>query len=138
MRRIALSGLYPPISNVIFPVIESVEHDLLQRLILAKSYTKTFIEVGRSIKLLLDSELDPANFCFYDSIEFSIWIVCVDSLWLAVVLVILFFQGFNLISLSDTILLTLLVTTTLNVLGLAYIILEGLFGKSSHNTFRHK
>lgn len=69
---------------------------------------------------------------------FSIWVVCVDSLWLAVVLVIVFFQGFNLISLSDTILLTLLATTTLNVLGLAYIVLEGLFGKLSHNTVHHK
>lgn len=58
------------------------------------------------------------------------WVVWATSSWLALVLVIVFFQGFGLIRLSTSIVNVLLATTTINVLGLAYIVLEGLFGKS--------
>lgn len=58
------------------------------------------------------------------------WVVWANSLWLFLVLVIVFFQGFGLIRLSDSVMNVLLATTTVNVLGLAYIVLEGLFGKS--------
>jgi hypothetical protein len=39
-------------------------------------------------------------------------------------------QGYGCIKLSNSVMNVLLATTTLNVLGLAYIVLEGLFGKS--------
>jgi predicted anti-sigma-YlaC factor YlaD len=58
------------------------------------------------------------------------WVVWATSIWLGVVLVIIFFQGFSLITLDNTVVNVLLATTTVNVLGLAYIVLEGLFGKS--------
>lgn len=58
------------------------------------------------------------------------WVVWATSIWLGVVLVIIFFQGFSLIKLDNTVVNVLLATTTVNVLGLAYIVLEGLFGKS--------
>lgn len=58
------------------------------------------------------------------------WVVWATSIWLGVVLVIIFFQGFNLIKLDNMVVNVLLATTTINVLGLAYIVLEGLFGKS--------
>ena len=63
------------------------------------------------------------------------WVVALTSTWLILVITIIFLQGFRLVSLENSILIALLATTTLNVLGLAYIVLEGLFGKSKliHN-----
>lgn len=58
------------------------------------------------------------------------WVVWTNSIWLGLVLVVVFFQGFALITLDITVVNVLLATTTVNVLGLAYIVLEGLFGKS--------
>lgn len=61
----------------------------------------------------------------------SHWVVIVDSLWLSAILVILLFN--RCIGLSDTVLLMLLGTTTINVLGLAFIILKGLFEAHEHD-----
>lgn len=60
------------------------------------------------------------------------WVVLTNSAWLGLVLLIVFFQGFGLMALDTTVMNVLLATTTVNVLGLAYIVLEGLFGKSKH------
>ena len=62
------------------------------------------------------------------------WVVWVSSIWLGVVLIILIMCGFKWIELDVVVLNVLLATTTANVLGLAYIVLKGLFGhKSSDN-----
>lgn len=53
-----------------------------------------------------------------------------NSAWLGLVLLVIFFQGFGLMQLETSVANVLLATTTVNVLGLAYIVLEGLFGKS--------
>lgn len=60
------------------------------------------------------------------------WVVWTNSAWLFLVLVVIFFQGFGLVDLQTSVVNVLLATTTVNVLGLAYIVLEGLFGKSKH------
>lgn len=65
----------------------------------------------------------------------SWWVIGVDSVWLASILVILFLNT-QCIQLSDSVLLMLLGTTTVNVLGLAFIILNGLFG--SNETSKNK
>ena len=57
------------------------------------------------------------------------WVMWATSIWLGLVLVVVFFQGFGLLALTSSVLNVLLATTTLNVLGLAYIVLNGLFGK---------
>lgn len=57
----------------------------------------------------------------------SWWVIGVDSVWLTSILVILFLNTKS-IQLSDSVLLMLLGTTTVNVLGLAFIVLKGLFG----------
>lgn len=57
----------------------------------------------------------------------SWWVIIVDSVWLAAILLILTFNT-SYLQLSDTVLLMLLGTTTINVLGLAFIVLKGLFG----------
>ena len=57
------------------------------------------------------------------------WVMWATSIWLFCVLFIIFFQGLGLLALSSSVLNVLLATTTVNVLGLAYIVLNGLFGK---------
>ncbi|WP_298544684.1 hypothetical protein [uncultured Porphyromonas sp.] len=54
------------------------------------------------------------------------WVIIVDSAWLAGVLVILILNK-RCVQLSDPVLGALLCTTTANVLGLAFIVLKGLF-----------
>lgn len=57
------------------------------------------------------------------------WTSVVVTLWLIAVLTILILND-RYICLSDTVLTTLLVTTTLNVLGLSFIVLKGHFPNS--------
>lgn len=59
------------------------------------------------------------------------WVVWATSIWLGIVLCIVVCQGLQLFKLHTTTINTLLVTTTANVLGLAYIVLQGLFGDKS-------
>ena len=56
----------------------------------------------------------------------GVWTAVVVTLWLAGVLTILVLNE-RYICLSDTVLTSLLVTTTLNVLGLSFIVLRGHF-----------
>lgn len=58
------------------------------------------------------------------------WVVWANSIWLGCVLVILVLKGADVLELDNSVVNTLLATTTVNVLGLAYIVLEGLFGRS--------
>jgi hypothetical protein len=55
------------------------------------------------------------------------WVMWVVSLWLALVLLLVLLAGTRIISLSETVLVALLATTTANILGLAYIVLKGMF-----------
>lgn len=57
----------------------------------------------------------------------GIWTAIVVSFWLLAVLLILVFNKACEISLSDSVLIALLGTTTLNVLGLSFIVLRGHF-----------
>lgn len=67
----------------------------------------------------------------------SWWVIIVDSVWLLSVLAILACNKWW-IGLSDSVLITVLGTTTLNVLGLAFIILKGLFGISPIDKKQHE
>ena len=57
------------------------------------------------------------------------WVVWTSSIWLGMVLINLILVGATILYLSPSVLNVLLATTTANVLGLAYIVLKGLFGK---------
>lgn len=59
----------------------------------------------------------------------AIWTAVVVSFWLLAVLFILIFNH-SLIGLDNTVLAVLLGTTTLNVLGLSFIVLRGHFQSS--------
>ncbi len=59
----------------------------------------------------------------------SHWVIIVVSLWLLFVLAILSLNRLLELKLSDTVLCMLLGTTTINILGLAYIVLKGLFDR---------
>lgn len=56
------------------------------------------------------------------------WMMWVVSIWLAIVLMITVFNRVLWLGIDTPVLITLLATTTLNVLGLSRIVLGGLFG----------
>lgn len=59
---------------------------------------------------------------------FSNWVIWLDSIYLAIILAVVILYGLGLFSnMNSTVMVTLLGTTTANVLGLAAIILNGLF-----------
>lgn len=58
---------------------------------------------------------------------FSIWVMTVVPVWLFLVMVLLFLSAFGLCGLPVAVMTTLLATTTVNILGLAFIVLRGLF-----------
>ncbi len=82
-------------------------------------------------KTLQEQKLELRNERFKNDTNWrcklSWWVIIVDSVWLTSILVILFLNT-QCIQLSDSVLLMLLGTTTVNVLGLAFIVLNGLFG----------
>ena len=60
-----------------------------------------------------------------------VWMIIVVSVWLTVVLLITMFNKPWRLYITEKILITLLATTTINVLGLSKIILNGLFGSKN-------
>ena len=59
------------------------------------------------------------------------WSSTIVSLWMFIVICIVI-NNHRYAKLSDSVLITLLTTTTVNVLGLMYIVLRGHFGNSSN------
>lgn len=62
----------------------------------------------------------------------AVWTTVIVTIWLMIVLGILILNE-KYICLSSTVLVTLLGTTTVNVLGLSYIVLKGYFDSISSN-----
>jgi hypothetical protein len=77
--------------------------------------TKKSEELEESISILLNEE------DIKDSVKSE------GSEWLLLVVAITTLSGFKFFHLDGSVLITLLATTTVNILGLAYIILRGLF-----------
>lgn len=57
------------------------------------------------------------------------WVMYIVPIWLAVVLVIFITHGLRWLYYDSSVMIALLVTTTANVLGLAYIVLKGIFNQ---------
>lgn len=55
------------------------------------------------------------------------WVMWVVSIWLSLVMGVVVMSGFKFFELNDGVLITILTTTTINILGLPLIILRGLF-----------
>lgn len=58
---------------------------------------------------------------------FSDWVMWIVPVWLLLVMVLLFLSAFGLCGLPVAVMTTLLATTTVNILGLAFIVLRGMF-----------
>ena len=58
---------------------------------------------------------------------FAYWAVGLVSVWLVFVAVLLVLVGMSCISLSNSVLMTLLATTTVNVIALSIVMAKGLF-----------
>ncbi|MCQ2249876.1 MAG: AEC family transporter [Bacteroidales bacterium] len=61
------------------------------------------------------------------------WVIILISIWLLVVLVYMGLKGASIFEFETTEIVTLLTTTTANVMALGYIVLKGLFGDVSLN-----
>lgn len=59
--------------------------------------------------------------------HFSVWVMIIVPVWLVLTLVVLVLTGFKITIYSEGVLVALLATTTVNVLGLAFIVLKGMF-----------
>lgn len=57
------------------------------------------------------------------------WVMWIVSLWLLGAFVVVFLCGLKVLTLTTEVLIALLTTTTANILGLPYIILQGLYPK---------
>lgn len=57
----------------------------------------------------------------------TVWVMHIVPIWLMAVFVLVVLCGLDVCSLSAAVLSTLLATTTANILGLAYIVLKGMF-----------
>lgn len=57
----------------------------------------------------------------------AIWVMSIVPGWLIFVLVLVFLCSASVFALSDNVMIALLATTTANVLGLAFIVLKGIF-----------
>ena len=78
-------------------------------------------------KRLLEVEIDSKKQEQRLQKWFAYWAVGLVSLWLGFVGVLLVLVGTSLISLSNTVLATLLATTTVNVIALSMVMAKGLF-----------
>lgn len=58
---------------------------------------------------------------------FSRWVIVIVSVWVAATILIAFLEGLGIMELAVSAFCTLLATTTANILGLAYIVLKGMF-----------
>lgn len=65
------------------------------------------------------------------------WVVCVVSIWLALVVIILYLNN-SYFCLSDKVLITLLEITVIGVLGLLVIILKFYFTSTENNNSSEK
>lgn len=61
------------------------------------------------------------------------WVMLIVPCWLVSVITIVILCGSSVISLGKEVIITLLATTTVNVLGLAYIVLKGIYPESKDN-----
>lgn len=85
-----------------------------------------------------DSDIDLRDIAYQQGRRYSqdtdlrakltTWVTCIISVWLAVCLLILIFKGLGLFHLDTTETVTLLSTTTANIIALGYIVLKGMFG----------
>jgi hypothetical protein len=66
------------------------------------------------------------------------WMIILVSIWLLSVLLFASFNKAWCLNISDNVLITLLATTTINVLGLSKIILGGLFGNNRYYRRKNK
>lgn len=57
------------------------------------------------------------------------WVMVVVSFWLLLVVSIVFFCGFECMKLEPSVIIALLTTTTVNIIGLPLVLLQGLYPK---------
>lgn len=63
--------------------------------------------------------------------SFGIWSIVAVSMWLIFIVLIILLVGFGYLNYSNSVLITLLTTTTVNVVALSLVIIKGLFSATN-------
>ncbi|WP_320019798.1 hypothetical protein [Labilibaculum manganireducens] len=100
-----------------------------QKISKEKDIDSSDLEVQIKRKKLENNRFDSDT---YDRKWLAKWTAIVVTFWLFLVLAIVCLS--SVLKLSDTVLVTLLGTTTLNVLGLSFIVLRGHFNTAEVNS----
>ena len=111
--------------------IERLSREKIQDTKAQRTRTKAIIKISgnkRNIQELVGSKLKRYNDTSDLRKHSAYWVMIVVSLWLGGVFWVLKHNKSDL-HLSDSVLIALLTTTTVNVLGLPFIILQGLYPK---------
>lgn len=69
VRQVTLSRMHRQVAHIILLCSVGSEHDPLQRLFKTERHAKTFIKVGRGIKLLVNAEFSLTHRGFNNAIE---------------------------------------------------------------------
>ena len=79
----------------------------------------------------LSEKIDPPTERYKDTSQLrrhtGYWVMIVVSQWLFVVICLVILVGLNSLELNDSVIITLLGTTTVNIIGLPYVLLKGLY-----------
>ena len=79
----------------------------------------------------LSEKIDPPTERYKDTSQLrrhtGYWVMIVVSQWLFVVICLVILVGLNSLELNDSVIITLLGTTTVNIIGLPFVLLKGLY-----------
>lgn len=79
----------------------------------------------------LSEKIDPPTERYKDTSQLrrhtGYWVMIVVSQWLFVVICLVILVGLKSLELNDSVIITLLGTTTVNIIGLPYVLLKGLY-----------
>lgn len=79
----------------------------------------------------LSEKIDPPTERYKDTSQLrrhtGYWVMTVVSQWLFVVICLVILVGLKSLELNDSVIITLLGTTTVNIIGLPYVLLKGLY-----------
>lgn len=101
-----------------FGNIEEIESGLIQTSVNGNKDVDSY-ELKEQVKRYSDNTKHRKNLVC--------WVMWVIPCWLGFVLLAVFLSGTNCFELKENVLITMLTTTTINILGLPLIILRGLF-----------
>ncbi len=112
--------------------LERLSKEKIQDTKAQRTITKAIIKISgnqRNIQELVESKLKRYNDTSDLRKHSAYWVMVVVSFWLILVVSIVFFCGFECMKLEPSVIIALLTTTTVNIIGLPLVLLQGLYPK---------